>query len=165
MADGRAWAHMQRASRQQTNSTARSRRGSMEEAETQMVLTAALARHWLHDACGRTADWRQAPSPAYRGTAPEELEARRVAAPKLCSIMSLARGRQARQGKAAQGARSQGPWTVANKQASRGPSTGGNNGDVWADLRPLRCMYSEHACRCLQQQQMAAMLCAAIHDG
>ena len=95
------------------------------------------------------------PSPARRGTAPEGVEARRVAAPELRSIMSLVRGRQGSAGR-----QKPGPRAIA-RAASRGPRrAGATAADVWADLRPQRCMYSEPACRCLQK--MLADGCDAV---
>jgi hypothetical protein len=76
----------------------------------------------------------------------DRVEAQRVAAPELHTIVSLARGRQRRQG----------PRTIAD----RGPQRAGTTvADVWADLRPLRCMYSDMpAGACRDAGLMAVML-------
>lgn len=92
------------------------------------------------------------PGPTLQASAspPRDVGARRVAAPELRSIMSLA----------SEGARAQ---DNCERQRGRGPrQAGATAADVWAHMRPQRCIYSEMAAcacsRCLQHG------CDAAHE-
>jgi hypothetical protein len=123
MADGRAGltCSLRAASRQQ--STARSRR-SMEEAETQILTAASLAR-WLRNAYGRSR--LGAASLTSGPVQPAEEQRQRESRHGAWQRQSFARScRWSEAGKAAQGDKSRGPGNC--ESSKQGPTAGGSNG-------------------------------------